>query len=134
MKGPNDTNGLTTINPTCVPLLFQAIFSDDSDEEEDALLSQTAIQAASVPGSLNKRAEAADAALNRLVAGDFLESLGKELGLKVPDIHRPSVAKPIAKVMDDGSFGRGRREHEFKGTILLKLFCDGLLVSISSAP
>lgn len=100
-----------------MPLLFQAIFSDDSDEEEeDTLLSQAAIQTASVPGSSNKSAEAADAALNRLVAGDFLESLGKELGLKVPDVHRPSVAKPIAKEMDDGSLGRGRREHEFKGT------------------
>lgn len=32
----------------------------------------------------DKKVQAANATLNRLIAGDFLESLGKELGLEVP--------------------------------------------------
>lgn len=58
--------------------LSQAIFSDDSEDEEE-----------NTPGSnqvedTQKKIEAANTALNRLMAGDFLESLGKELGLAVP--------------------------------------------------
>lgn len=36
-----------------------------------------------------KSSEGANKTLNRLVAGDFLESLGKELGLEVPPDNRP---------------------------------------------
>ncbi|MCO5613509.1 hypothetical protein L7F22_067786 [Adiantum nelumboides] len=55
--------------------LYKAIFSDDSDEEnlDDQ---EKNVQAGG--------AEAAHAALNRLEAGDFLASIGKELGLQVP--------------------------------------------------
>ncbi|MCO5590358.1 hypothetical protein L7F22_044327 [Adiantum nelumboides] len=55
--------------------LYKAIFSDDSDEEnlDDQ---EEKVQAGC--------AEAAHAALNRLEAGDFLASIGKELGLQVP--------------------------------------------------
>lgn len=57
---------------------MQAIFSDDSDDEEDTSAS---LNKAEHP---EKKVEAANTALSRLMAGDFLESLGKELGLEVP--------------------------------------------------
>lgn len=41
-----------------------------------------------------KKIDAANTALNRLMAGDFLESLGKELGLEVPPDMPPSISKP----------------------------------------
>ncbi|KAI4335834.1 hypothetical protein L6164_014441 [Bauhinia variegata] len=57
--------------------LYKAIFSDDSDEEvEDSNFNRVDNQ--------EKKAEIANTALSRLIAGDFLESLGKELGLEVP--------------------------------------------------
>ncbi|PON62061.1 G-patch domain containing protein [Parasponia andersonii] len=58
--------------------LYKAIFSDDSDEEEDAI---PIVNKVEYP---EKKVEAANTALNRLMAGDFLESLGKELGLELP--------------------------------------------------
>ena len=64
-----------------------------------------------------KRAEAATAALNRLVAGDFLESLGKELGLKVPEPARPAVDRPAAKEIDGGGLGRSKNDVEHKGKL-----------------
>lgn len=57
--------------------LVQAIFSDDSDDEGEN----------SSPKQVEdpeKKIGAASTTLNRLIAGDFLESLGKELGLDVP--------------------------------------------------
>ncbi|KAJ8452214.1 hypothetical protein Cgig2_006019 [Carnegiea gigantea] len=66
--------------------LYKAIFSDDSDDEvEEAGVNQTE--------DPQKKTEAASAALSRLVASDFLESLGKELGLEVP----PDVPPPTTK-------------------------------------
>ncbi|KAJ1394715.1 putative G patch domain-containing protein TGH [Sesbania bispinosa] len=57
--------------------LYKAIFSDDSDDErEDSNTKRVENQ--------EKKAEVANTALSRLIAGDFLESLGKELGLEVP--------------------------------------------------
>ncbi|KAE9602246.1 hypothetical protein Lal_00050213 [Lupinus albus] len=57
--------------------LYKAIFSDDSDDEREELnVKKTENQ--------EKKAEVANTALSRLIAGDFLESLGKELGLEVP--------------------------------------------------
>ncbi|KAH9624009.1 hypothetical protein KSS87_012331, partial [Heliosperma pusillum] len=57
--------------------LYKAIFSDESDDEEEG-------PATSQIEDPVKKTEAASAALSRIVAGDFLESLGKELGLEVP--------------------------------------------------
>ncbi|XP_062232935.1 G patch domain-containing protein TGH homolog [Phragmites australis] len=57
--------------------LYKSIFSDDSDDDTDETLK---IQ----PVDPVKTSEGANMALNRLVAEDFLESLGKELGLEVP--------------------------------------------------
>lgn len=58
-------------------ILLQAIFSDDSDDErEESNVVREENQ--------EKKAEVASTALSRLIAGDFLESLGKELGLEVP--------------------------------------------------
>lgn len=56
---------------------MQAIFSDDSDDEGDT----SSLNKVEDP---EKKVEAANTTLNRLMAGDFLESLGKELGLEVP--------------------------------------------------
>lgn len=56
---------------------MQAIFSDDSDDEGDT----STLNKVEDP---EKKVEAANTTLNRLMAGDFLESLGKELGLEVP--------------------------------------------------
>lgn len=77
---------LTTEEPdiepdaTCVqrPVdLYKAIFSDDSDDEIDN-------SSVNKVDDLGKKTEGVNTTLNRLVAGDFLESLGKELGLEVP--------------------------------------------------
>nr|XP_023874748.1 G patch domain-containing protein TGH-like isoform X1 [Quercus suber]POE83129.1 g patch domain-containing protein tgh [Quercus suber] len=57
--------------------LYKAIFSDDSDDERET----TSLNKVENP---EKKIEAATTTLNRLIAGDFLESLGKELGLEVP--------------------------------------------------
>lgn len=57
--------------------LYKAIFSDDSDDDMDEPLNSKQVDPV-------KTSEGANMALNRLVAEDFLESLGKELGLEVP--------------------------------------------------
>nr|CEG03657.1 unnamed protein product [Fusarium acuminatum CS5907] len=56
---------------------YFAIFSDDSDEEKETSIVNNV-------ENPDKKVQAANATLNRLIAGDFLESLGKELGLEVP--------------------------------------------------
>ncbi|CAL5038427.1 unnamed protein product [Urochloa decumbens] len=63
--------------------LYKAIFSDDSEDDADEILSNQPVDPV-------KTSEGANMALNRLVAEDFLESLGKELGLEVPP-ERPYV-------------------------------------------
>ncbi|KAI5073409.1 hypothetical protein GOP47_0011422 [Adiantum capillus-veneris] len=80
--------------------LYKAIFSDESDEENLDDQEQKV-------GNIS--AEAAHAALNRLEAGDFLASIGKELGLQVPPadfnqmkraqdtIHQTQAADILAK-------------------------------------
>ncbi|KHN10437.1 G patch domain-containing protein TGH-like [Glycine soja] len=66
--------------------LYKAIFSDDSDDEgEDPSNRRVENQ--------EKKAEVANTALSRLIAGDFLESLGKELGIEVP----PDMPYPTQK-------------------------------------
>ncbi|KAI3820927.1 hypothetical protein L1987_08481 [Smallanthus sonchifolius] len=57
--------------------LYKAIFSDDSDDEEENINTNQ-------QEDPTKKIEAANTTLSRLMAGDFLESLGKELGLEVP--------------------------------------------------
>ncbi|GAB4845321.1 hypothetical protein Ancab_038729 [Ancistrocladus abbreviatus] len=57
--------------------LYKAIFADDSDDEGEGASNNQA-------GDAQKKIEAANTTLSRLIAGDFLESLGKELGLEVP--------------------------------------------------
>lgn len=54
--------------------LYKAIFSDSDDDEDNPNVLEVA----------QKKPEAVNTTLNRLIAGDFLESLGKELGLEVP--------------------------------------------------
>lgn len=71
---------------------MQAIFSDDSDDEvENVVISDVA--------DSEKKIEGANTTLNRLVAGDFLESLGKELGLEVP----PDRPCPVNKANSSSS-------------------------------
>ncbi|PQM37575.1 G patch domain-containing protein TGH [Prunus yedoensis var. nudiflora] len=67
--------------------LYKAIFSDDSDDEEDTSIHNEV-------GNPEKKVEAANTTLNRLIAGDFLKSLGKELGLEVP----PELPSSMNKV------------------------------------
>ncbi|KAM0908006.1 hypothetical protein ACQ4PT_015723 [Festuca glaucescens] len=67
--------------------LYKAIFSDDSDDDMDEPPS-------SKPVDPVKTSEGANMALNRLVAEDFLESLGKELGLEVP-AEKPVVPQNV---------------------------------------
>ncbi|KAH8491788.1 hypothetical protein H0E87_021404 [Populus deltoides] len=68
--------------------LYKAIFSDDSDDEIEA----SNFNAKDDP---EKKMEVAHSTLNRLMAGDFLESLGKELGLEVPP--NPPYSTNIAR-------------------------------------
>ncbi|XP_024030764.1 G patch domain-containing protein TGH [Morus notabilis] len=81
--------------------LYKAIFSDDSDVEEDTTSN---LNKAEHP---EKKAEAANTALSRLMAGDFLESLGKELGLEVPPeppyLKNKSVASTSEKEVNENS-------------------------------
>ncbi|CAN8264907.1 unnamed protein product [Cochlearia groenlandica] len=70
--------------------LYKAIFSDDSEDDEEQ-----PINVKSQEGQ-EKKNEAAASTLNRLIAGDFLESLGKELGFEVPsDVKYTEGTKPI---------------------------------------
>ncbi|KAK9203946.1 hypothetical protein WN943_014203 [Citrus x changshan-huyou] len=57
--------------------LYKAIFSDDSDDEVETFNPKKVEDP-------EKKIEVANTALSHLIAGDFLESLGKELGLEVP--------------------------------------------------
>ncbi|CAL5198514.1 unnamed protein product [Lathyrus oleraceus] len=72
--------------------LYKAIFSDDSDDEggDDTIMKVE---------NQEKKAEVANTALSRLIAGDFLESLGKELGIEVP----PDTPYPPQKSNKDAS-------------------------------
>ncbi|RDY05564.1 G patch domain-containing protein TGH [Mucuna pruriens] len=74
----NETEGDEEVKNIERPVdLYKAIFSDDSDDEgEDSSIRRVENQ--------EKKAEVANTALSRLIAGDFLESLGKELGIEVP--------------------------------------------------
>ncbi|KAM5571061.1 G patch domain-containing protein TGH [Rosa sericea] len=74
----NESGGEVEVENVERPVdLYKAIFSDDSDDEEDTSIPNEV-------GNPEKKVEAANTTLNRLIAGDFLESLGKELGLEVP--------------------------------------------------
>ncbi|XP_010265340.1 PREDICTED: G patch domain-containing protein TGH [Nelumbo nucifera] len=66
--------------------LYKAIFSDDSDDEGES-------SSANQVENPEKKTEVANTTLNRLIAGDFLESLGKELGLEVPPDPVDSINK-----------------------------------------
>ncbi|XP_047970608.1 G patch domain-containing protein TGH-like [Salvia hispanica] len=74
--------------------LYKAIFSDDSDDEEENSTSNQA-------EDTEKKIEAANTTLNRLMAGDFLETLGKELGLLVPPEMPPPENKAGKRVATD---------------------------------
>ncbi|KAG2667261.1 hypothetical protein I3760_15G105100 [Carya illinoinensis] len=76
--------------------LYKAIFSDDSDDEGESI----SLNKVEDPG---KKIEAATTTLNRLIAGDFLESLGKELGLEVP----PEMPYPTNKAQIPASQKEG---------------------------
>ncbi|XP_020088663.1 G patch domain-containing protein TGH homolog isoform X2 [Ananas comosus] len=80
--------------------LYKAIFSDDSDDD-DADEGNSGHSTDPV-----KTNEGANMTLNRLVAGDFLESLGKELGLEVPtDKPGPPDKPPNSILVEAASKG-----------------------------
>ncbi|MED6192270.1 hypothetical protein PIB30_008476 [Stylosanthes scabra] len=86
--------------------LYKAIFSDDSDDEgEDPNLKKVE--------NREKKAEVANTALSRLIAGDFLESLGKELGLEVP----PDMPYPSQKSKNAASQEENVNEHARTDTL-----------------
>nr|XP_019710120.1 G patch domain-containing protein TGH homolog isoform X2 [Elaeis guineensis] len=68
--------------------LYKAIFSDESDDDEDDASPSQVVD-------LERKNEGANTTLNRLIAGDFLESLGKELGLEVPPDSQPCKANNL---------------------------------------
>lgn len=81
--------------------LYKAIFSDDEDDEEE----DSTVKKMEDP---QKKGEVAHSTLNRLMAGDFLESLGKELGIEVPpDIPFPvnNNTKPSAPLKENAIAG-----------------------------
>lgn len=82
--------------------LYKAIFSDDSDDDADEILNNQ-------PVDPLKTSEGANMALNRLVAEDFLESLGKELGLEVPP-ERPNVLSRPETLAAAGASGSPQYE------------------------
>ncbi|XP_010454588.1 PREDICTED: G patch domain-containing protein TGH-like [Camelina sativa] len=81
--------------------LYKAIFSDDSEDDEDHVMN------GKIQEGQEKKNEAAASTLNRLIAGDFLESLGKELGFEVPsDVPYQEGTKP----MEEESKSRSKPE------------------------
>jgi hypothetical protein len=90
--------------------LYKAIFSDDSEDDSMEEPSQEVQISAIISGSSKiDPAQAATTALNRLVAGDFLESLGKELGLKVPEPRLIAADKSTASRSGEDSNFKSRR-------------------------
>ncbi|VVB17523.1 unnamed protein product [Arabis nemorensis] len=84
--------------------LYKAIFSDDSEDDEEQPMNGKTQE------GQEKKNEAAATTLNRLIAGDFLESLGKELGFEVPaDVTYPEANKP----MEEGNKSKGKPEASF---------------------
>lgn len=84
--------------------LFKAIFSDESSEEEEVnekkevtmKKSEGAQQGGRERGVIFndgkvRASQAAEKALNRLEANDFLEALGSELGLEVPEVRNVDI-------------------------------------------
>eukprot|EP00850_Spirogloea_muscicola_P010945 SM000066S20420 [mRNA] locus=s66:246128:251109:+ [translate_table: standard] len=101
--------------------LYKAIFSDeDSDVDEAegglAVTSSSAVTAAGPAGPEQSEAAVASAvagaALNRLVAGDFLESLGKELGLDVPTPEAAAAAGLASSAAQQLAASQARRDKE----------------------
>ncbi|KAL0738456.1 hypothetical protein Bca4012_014666 [Brassica carinata] len=107
--------------------LYKAIFSDDSEDEEE----QQPMNGKAQDGQ-EKKNEAAATTLNRLIAGDFLESLGKELGFEVPsDGPYPEGSKPMeaenkSKAKSDASTERRPelKEKSEEKTSSLKLMSE----------
>ncbi|GBG92782.1 hypothetical protein CBR_g57132 [Chara braunii] len=100
--------------------LFKAIFSDEESDDEgmsaDAHPSFSS-HAGMATGSQGEEkssvsigaAQAAAFALNRLVAKDFLSSLGDEMGLKVPDPKPPPQRHYYVKPSPPGGMNTGRQ-------------------------
>uniref|UniRef100_A0A1J3J9E5 G patch domain-containing protein TGH n=1 Tax=Noccaea caerulescens TaxID=107243 RepID=A0A1J3J9E5_NOCCA len=85
--------------------LYKAIFSDDSEDDEEQPMNGQRQE------GQEKKNEAAATTLNRLIAGDFLESLGKELGFEVPsDVTYPEATKPMEE--DNKSKGKSEASSE----------------------
>ncbi|KAF6170473.1 hypothetical protein GIB67_036247 [Kingdonia uniflora] len=80
--------------------LYKAIFSDDSEGEEDSFNNNQVVEPL-------KKNEVANSTVNRLIAGDFLESLGKELGLEVPPEPSVKVTKVDSDVMETNTTSIG---------------------------
>ncbi|XP_013612503.1 PREDICTED: G patch domain-containing protein TGH-like isoform X1 [Brassica oleracea var. oleracea] len=108
--------------------LYKAIFSDDSEDDEEQPMNGKKEE-----GQEKKNEAAAATTLNRLIAGDFLESLGKELGFEVPsNVTYPEGTKPVeedskSKRKSDASSERRpeTKEKPEEKTSSLKLGSEG---------
>ncbi|KAL0746867.1 hypothetical protein Bca101_028869 [Brassica carinata] len=108
--------------------LYKAIFSDDSEDDEEQPMNGKKEE-----GQEKKNEAAAATTLNRLIAGDFLESLGKELGFEVPaNVTYPEGTKPVeedskSKRKSDASSERrpATKEKPEEKTSSLKLGSEG---------
>ncbi|XP_010547724.1 PREDICTED: G patch domain-containing protein TGH [Tarenaya hassleriana] len=92
--------------------LYKAIFSDDSEDEEEAK-AEAAEMSTKRQEEKEKNNEAAAKTLNRLIAGDFLESLGKELGLEVPPDAAtafPERSNPAKQMVEEEKTWKGKPE------------------------
>ncbi|KAL4566431.1 hypothetical protein LXL04_030546 [Taraxacum kok-saghyz] len=94
--------------------LYKAIFSDDSDDDMASLN----ITQSESEDPTKKIEAAANSTLSRLVAGDFLESLGKELGLEVPPEYQPPpIQKPKSTLPETPQVSQSQpQNHEKKDT------------------
>ncbi|XP_078431106.1 SWAP (Suppressor-of-White-APricot)/surp domain-containing protein [Wolffia australiana] len=106
--------------------LYKAIFSDDEEDGEEGekkALDSSATIAESKAG--------ANSTLNKLIAGDFLQSLGQELGLAVPDhpsvpvSRKPSGIGDPTKLVESSSKGKSAQQNATDQAIDRRRASDG---------
>ncbi|CAA7402229.1 unnamed protein product [Spirodela intermedia] len=96
--------------------LYKAIFSEDDEDGDDEEEDDNPADNPAAGGGM--KAEGGNTTLNRLIAGDFLQSLGQELGLEVPELPPLSSSRKPAPAAISGEPvllpppGRGRGKTE----------------------
>ncbi|CAA6665493.1 unnamed protein product [Spirodela intermedia] len=80
--------------------LYKAIFSEDDEDGDDEEEDDNPADNPAAGGGM--KAEGGNTTLNRLIAGDFLQSLGQELGLEVPELPPLSSSRKPAPAAISG--------------------------------